>query len=1489
MQMIMKNGKLNKRTARSRLPVVALLSLVVVAGVFWWLKLVGVAMAGEAFCGYEEHVHSDACLVKTLVCTLDENAEHTHTDSCYEMRCSLGKEEHIHTAACYSDLTADVETPDVWEATLEQAELTGEAGHDLAAIAQTQLGYTESVHNYVLNEDGTRRGYTRYGEWYGNTHGNWSAMFAAFCMHYAGITSDLAPYNTGTNAMMLAWTDRGLFREASDSPRVGDLVFLDAAGAGTCTDVGIVCAVDDSIDAIQGDSNDRVETCTYDRSDARILGYGSIAGVIEQSLSDADRARVANVNARIAALPTEDDVLAQMEKYDPDSDAFANWYRTLSLDVMTTYAYYEDLEPTLQVLIDDPEKLDALSWTWQATTMSNRVVSSIDVYQANIYTNALTTVVYGGSVKDVLNSGMAFSSWDAIIIEKIGNELQVSAVYANNLESKQSLKATTSEGFVLLVRQGSTDYAKIADVRVGQYVAVDSAGFYQTKNASTNTIGTITFSADPVHNSNLTIVEGADTRDLIEVNLYDYGSNINDPYKRNSKYPGFQQDGGTSSVTSLGPFAMNFGNNITADLATKISNVTTNNPSAINQTVNGANGSVTGAMSTTLKDGYPALKDGTSLAYLFSDNTYATKKNRNNINGLFQYNSQTGAYTFNSRRNHAQFDAATDSFVLYKQLITSNFLMYPFGNFLPFNDITTQTTQTTVITRSWFLQTASDALNKYNSGAGGAYQTLSNVLTSYVSQMDQKYGTGWGYNEAIETYFGLNGITFNPPPGISKEDYLGLVYSIDYDEATDFFFGMDMHMEFMQPKNGLTGLDGQQPMVFDFIGDDDVWLYIDGKLMLDLSGIHRHVSGRVDFTEGKVYYYDLNPETGQADKLSRVQTFAEILGSSDELNENGTFANYTTHTLDFYYMERGAGSGVCEMNFNLPLVRENHIAVTKELDSLESGVLGDPDFCFQIFKEGDNELLIGPGTAYAVCDSNGNRIGSGITGENGVFAIKANQTAVFEHVPENAGRYFVRELLDTDVYEQYGTVTVDGNSVTTDSYTDLTIDSDTFKGISSPVKDISDGSTSFCFVNHIDTSKYGGLEISKILKEYTADPTEKDFTFLLEIDGVPIPAGTQYEQIDSDGHVTAAQITEAGKLTIRSGQAVRLNRILAGSVITLRESDESASGYVVTYQGESIRLTENAAGGVSGVIPSDAMSAIRVTNDQSGTKLSIPAKKSLLYPDGSEKTYSFLLREIVSPDDPSILPDGKSVRSTVSLSSGQADFAFVLNYPPDVSTAGLHYYTITEEGASTENGMDTGCYIVAVNITMTDGKANAAIIDIRKNGESVDTISFTNANVRSLTVTKTVKNTVGCETSFRFDLTATVGGTPVSGVFPCNAPDGQTEISFENGAASVYLKDGQQLTIYGLPYGTAWTVQEVPTASFFTECGSSTAERCVGSDVGGTLTDDETAFFVNIYGVELPATGSYGTLLFTIGGLLLMVSALISGCILRHKRERRSK
>ena len=226
----------------------------------------------ELVCGQEEHTHSEACKPEeTVFCGKDA---HTHGEACRDENGELvcGTEEHTHSLACYADPGADVETAELWEKTFAGVTLTGNWRQDTLAIAETQLGYTESTKNYLVAEDGeTVKGYTRYGAWCGEPYGDWNVMFLTFCLHYAGVEG--VPPDRDCGGWVTSWADA--FEPAqSHTPAVGDLVLFDRDGDGTADRAGLVAQITDSgFAAMEGDAEDAVGLLTYGADDPGILGY----------------------------------------------------------------------------------------------------------------------------------------------------------------------------------------------------------------------------------------------------------------------------------------------------------------------------------------------------------------------------------------------------------------------------------------------------------------------------------------------------------------------------------------------------------------------------------------------------------------------------------------------------------------------------------------------------------------------------------------------------------------------------------------------------------------------------------------------------------------------------------------------------------------------------------------------------------------------------------------------------------------------------------------------------------------------------------------------------------------------------------------------------------------------------------------------------------------------------------------------------------------
>ena len=235
----------------------------------------------------EEHTHTEDCYQTQyeLICPLEEGeAEdepeipaHVHTDACYETRLICEKPEHTHSLSCYADAQADLESASVWEQTIPQT-LSGQWRADVVAVAESQLGYAASTRNYIVDEAGGMHGYTRYGAWYGSPYGEWCAMFASFCLHYAGVPEDSIPAQAGC----IRWTEQlqalGRYAAAgAAAPQPGDLVFFDTGSDGYADHVALVAEVSAdgaSLTTIEGNVGGCVVRKQHALDEAGLLGFG---------------------------------------------------------------------------------------------------------------------------------------------------------------------------------------------------------------------------------------------------------------------------------------------------------------------------------------------------------------------------------------------------------------------------------------------------------------------------------------------------------------------------------------------------------------------------------------------------------------------------------------------------------------------------------------------------------------------------------------------------------------------------------------------------------------------------------------------------------------------------------------------------------------------------------------------------------------------------------------------------------------------------------------------------------------------------------------------------------------------------------------------------------------------------------------------------------------------------------------------------------------
>ena len=197
-------------------------------------------------------------------------------------------------------------------------------------------------------------------------------------------------------------------------------------------------------------------------------------------------------------------------------------------------------------------------------------------------------------------------------------------------------------------------------------------------------------------------------------------------------------------------------------------------------------------------------------------------------------------------------------------------------------------------------------------------------------------------------------------------------------EHNKYSFGMNLGAEFYMPEDGKVN---NQDMMFDFTGDDDVWVFIDGVLVLDLGGIHQALDGSINFSTGEIKY-DKKQSHGDTPAGTITQAFKNAGKTWDPVA-------YKTHHLSFFYLERGDGGSNCKIKFNLPVKPSKAIDIEKEtLGAIDA----NEKFQFQLFVNDSSTPYQGK---YSVYDVSTNRVVQSDVpaGDNGVIELARSQFA----------------------------------------------------------------------------------------------------------------------------------------------------------------------------------------------------------------------------------------------------------------------------------------------------------------------------------------------------------------------------------------------------------------------------------------------------------------------------------------------------------------
>lgn len=211
-------------------------------------------------------------------------------------------------------------------------------------------------------------------------------------------------------------------------------------------------------------------------------------------------------------------------------------------------------------------------------------------------------------------------------------------------------------------------------------------------------------------------------------------------------------------------------------------------------------------------------------------------------------------------------------------------------------------------------------------------------------------------------------------------------------------FGMSMTTEFVQPANGKTNKN--EDMIFEFSGDDDVWVYIDGVLVGDLGGIHEKATLDINFATGVVRVGHIDGANGSPKYFpdTTIKAMFKAAGADTTNFRDNTFRDSTKHTLSFFYLERGAGASNMSLKFNLTTLPSSEVAKVNQNGEAVNGAT------FELYRSD------GPDTEW----KKGELVAQGTTKDGGQLILQKSNGSVLsfdeEHNTNHCDYFVLKEV-----------------------------------------------------------------------------------------------------------------------------------------------------------------------------------------------------------------------------------------------------------------------------------------------------------------------------------------------------------------------------------------------------------------------------------------------------------------------------------------------
>lgn len=729
-----------------------------------------------------------------------------------------------------------------------------------------------------------------------------------------------------------------------------------------------------------------------------------------------------------------------------------------------------------------------------------------------------------------------------------------------------------------------------------------------------------------------------------------------------------------------------------------------------------------------------------------------------------------------------------------------------------------------------------DTYYEFNSTNGTDNVWFSNYSSAQSGGLTLNYGAG--SSNGMKDYKG--GYGFFP---FDHKGTGGITNNNDY--AADYGFGMRFDVDFNISNGGYTA--NGNPTVFEFSGDDDVWVYIDGQLVLDLGGAHKPAVGEINFAT-----LTSTAKTGTDNNYgSNVNGYFgnnAVFGK----NKNEYFNNNDpsqVHTLTLFYMERGMSESNLKFGYNFMPISQFSGKKTVNVDNVNPALYTDAmtvasndQFDFSVKTSSSQSGYYSAATYkdYTFIDANYN-IYNYNTGSSGLYTLKNLESSLFDS-QFTVGDYFKV----SEIPNSYNTFVYDAKWNATDLISNAPIS--VGKGTDSAfrfssIQQSDTVSTANVELEYINTTKVSPLTLKKNVVDdngNTIGSSETfDFTILVDLYG-----GTNYAayplEYSLNGDTYALDLY--GKVTLRAGQTITINGIPQGASYKITESNKS--GYTLV-----------SSSGATGKIGSSESAAV-FNNKQSNTSQNLYAVKTLDGGKPGNNQFTFTL---------SSNEDGSNVLQRKTNNADGNVIFDALNY----NTKGTYTYYIREvNGSDISINYDTAVYKAVVTVSDGAGGSLETSVKYYKNNSEVSQASFNNT-YRTARVNVIKKDA---------DNSKTLAGAE----FKMVAAKEENGKWVEDTTSRFYKTAGPtasngKATFTDVPLGEYLIIETKAPDNY--ELSSEAVHVTVSRDTliesGGALVLNKDITFNNADTPPLPETGGAGTIIFVVIGLALIGIAVV--------------